>query len=653
MPDIHLLTNDISNLIAAGEVVERPASVVKELVENSIDAEATQITVEIVGGGLKKIKVSDNGFGMNAENAEKCFLKHATSKISGQNDLFAVKTLGFRGEAIPSIAAVSKIKLLTKDKDSFLGCEIINEGGRITKKNEIGLAEGTVFDVSQLFYNTPARLKFMKTEQTETGVIYSLVEKLAISHPEISFKFISNGNIKLFTPGNGKISDAIYAVYGKDFSSKLLQVNYEENGIQLKGYTGMPLMNKPNRNFQIFFVNGRLVKSVLLQRSLEICYKNSMLVGRYPCCILFLSLPFDEVDINVHPGKIEIKFADDAYVSNHVSKGISLALKKDTGIFEIEYKITELPKSFPLNTKSDFYADTKKNETSFNSFTPKSTAVDAVRNIEENKEDADPSTSDYAHFGNWEIIEKLTDDNKIYNNRISVASETVPLVEDSYIKNISKPESFPDKEILSGIKKEPSEDLTLFTKQEPVFRIIGEVFKTYIIIELKDEILLIDKHALHERMIFEKLKINTGVSSQLLITPYICNLGTNENALIVSHKTELEPLGFDISDFGTALMIREIPDIIQPEDVDYILAKASEHFKTNQKITEELFDELLYIIACKAAIKSGYKTSASELEILIKAYLSDREHLKYCPHGRPITVSFTEKFIQKQFKRII
>ena len=309
MPDIHLLTSEISDLIAAGEVIERPASVVKELVENSIDAGSKQILVEIIGGGLKKIKVSDDGSGMSSSNAEKCFLKHATSKILNKEDLFSIRTLGFRGEALPSIAAVSKVKLVTKEGHSILGFEVINEAGAIKHKGEIGAADGTTFEVTDLFYNTPARLKFMKSEQAETGVIHSLIEKLALSHPDISFKFSSNGNMKLLTPGNGKISDTIYAIYGRDFSSRLLQVNYSEDNIRIKGYTGKPLLNKPSRNFQIFFVNGRLVKSRVLQQALEQSYRNAMLVGRYPCCIIFLNIPFAEVDINVHPSKTEIKFS--------------------------------------------------------------------------------------------------------------------------------------------------------------------------------------------------------------------------------------------------------------------------------------------------------------------------------------------------------
>ncbi len=701
MPDIHLLTNEISDLIAAGEVIERPSSVVKELVENSIDAGATQITVEILSGGLKKIKVSDNGCGMNKDNAEKCFLKHATSKIKNVEDLFSIKTLGFRGEAIPSIAAVSQIRLITKEKNSLLGYEIVNEAGEIKSKKEIGSADGTTFEVSNLFFNTPARLKFMKSEQAETGVINSLIEKLSLSHPDISFKFISNGNIKLFTPGNGKISDAIYAVYGRDFASRLLQVNYEEGNVKVTGFTGKPLLNKPNRNFQLFFVNGRLIRSRVLQQSLEQSYKNAMLVGRYPCCIIFLTVPFAEVDINVHPNKTEIKFADDSYISNHISRAIAMSLRNDVNIFQVEenrpkkheeptVQKVSVSKQFSEH-KPEIKLEEIKAEKSKQTIVEKKVKVEMVQptnaaethHINNNKIVEVSET-----FGKWQIstekeiaepkqvIEPIKDNNIPTYQELSVASEIVPLISDktesnnevlNEEKNLTteknESQNFPQQEMLFAEQNSDSTDTEQITKddiqtelipfKDEIFRIIGEAFKTYIIVEKDEEMLLFDKHALHERMIFEHIKKDSGVSSQILLTPYVCNLGTSENEIIVSHKEDMIKLGFDISDFGTALMIREIPSIVNTDDIEYILSKAAENFKTNKIITEEIFDELLYIVACKAAIKSGYNTSEAELQALIQEYLNNKENLRYCPHGRPITISFTEKFIEKQFKRIV
>ncbi len=693
MPEINLLTTEISDLIAAGEVIERPSSVVKELVENSIDAGSTQISVEITGGGLKTIKVSDNGCGMNSDNAEKCFLKHATSKIKNKEDLFSISTLGFRGEALPSIAAVSKIRLVTKEKEGVLGYEIINEAGEIKSRKEIGAADGTSFEVSDLFFNTPARLKFMKSEQAETGVINSLIEKLALSHPDISFKFISNGNIKLFTPGNGKISDAIYAIYGRDFASRLLQVNYEEGNVKVKGFTGKPLLNKPNRNFQIFFVNGRLIRSRVLQQSLEQAYRNAMLVGRYPCCILFLTIPFAEVDINVHPSKTEIKFAEDTYISNHISKAISMSLRNDVGIFQVEdkQKIVKRPE-IPQEIIQPKQIEAKNETAEEKKIAIKpSQETTEIKTEKATKQEPQKRVEVTEIFGTWQIsteseeiqteteLKPITDDSKSNSLETQVASEILP---------IEKITEIPEIKITSDKKETETEPVSesnnpvqelLFEEQqpetsnadreqdipqeviqteiipikEPVFRMIGEAFKTYIIIETEDELLLIDKHALHERMIFERLKKDSGVSSQILLTPYVCNLGISENEIIASHREELLRLGFDISDFGTALMIREIPDIVNTEDIEYILSKAAENFKTNKNISEEIFDELLYIVACKAAIKSGFNTTEAELESLIKEYLRNKENLRYCPHGRPITISFTEKFIEKQFKRII
>ncbi len=701
MPEIHLLTNEISDLIAAGEVIERPSSVVKELVENSIDAGATQISVEITGGGLRSIKVSDNGCGMDKDNAEKCFMKHATSKIRNKDDLFSIRTLGFRGEALPSIAAVSKIRLVTKEKDGLLGYEIINEAGDIKSKKEVGSADGTTFEISELFFNTPARLKFMKSEQAETGVINSLIEKLSLSHPDISFKFVSNGNLKLFTPGNGKISDAIYAVYGRDFASRLLQVNYEEGNVKIHGFTGKPLLNKPNRNFQLFFVNGRLIRSRVLQQSLEQSYKNAMLVGRYPCCIIFLTVPFAEVDINVHPSKTEIKFADDTYISNHISKAISMSLRNDIGIFQVEekQKTTKQPELFvPIKTPepkveikqtekpTNTIKSTEKPETSVQKILPKVDEPKKTEPIEPPKKEKILEISET--FGTWQIstekevvqtkteLTPITDDTTADDISVNVASEITPIEKTSellqettsekQIPNISAPEPIQQENKQEMLFEEPTEiskeeisipddviQTEIIPVKDEVFRIIGEAFKTYIIIEKDDELLLIDKHALHERMIFEHLKKDSGVSSQILLTPYTCNLGASENEIIISHKEELMKLGFDISDFGTALMIREIPDIVNTEDIEYILSQAAENFKTNKTVSEEIFDELLYIVACKAAIKSGYNTTAAELEALIQEYLNNKEKLRYCPHGRPITISFTEKFIEKQFKRIV
>lgn len=695
MPEIHLLTNEISDLIAAGEVIERPSSVVKELVENSIDAGASQISVEIIGGGLKKIKVSDNGCGMNSENAEKCFMKHATSKIRNKEDLFSIRTLGFRGEALPSIAAVSKIRLITKEKDGMLGYEIINEAGDIKSKKEIGAADGTTFEISDLFFNTPARLKFMRSEQAETGVINSLIEKLSLSHPDISFKFISNGNIKLFTPGNGKISDAVYAVYGRDFASRLLQVNYEEGNVKVKGFTGKPLLNKPNRNFQLFFVNGRLIRSRILQQSLEQSYKNAMLVGRYPCCIIFLTVPFAEVDINVHPSKTEIKFADDTYISNHLSKAIAMSLRNDVGIFQVEekQKLQKQPELFIPEKNSELKEEIKREEykpevikttekpiITETKIQPKVETTEKPKPIKVPEKTVEISET----FGTWQIstekevvqtetiLEPLTDDSEETDLGLNIASEIVPIEKATTVDEVIIPEDVPEELPGQEIKTEEPHQELLFEEpqtdekkneetvqteiiptKEEIFRIIGEAFKTYIIIEKDEELLLVDKHALHERMIFEHLKKDSGVSSQILLTPYVCNLGASENEIIASHREDLMKLGFDISDFGTALMIREIPDIVNTEDIEYILSKAAENFKTNKTVTEEIFDELLYIVACKAAIKSGYNTTAAELESLIQEYLKNKENLRYCPHGRPITISFTEKFIEKQFKRIV
>ena len=332
MNRIKILDNDISGLIAAGEVVERPASVVKELIENSIDSGASKISVEIAGSGIEYIRVTDNGCGMSSYDAKIAFQKHATSKISSKDDLYSINTLGFRGEALAAISAVSKIKLITKEQDSIAGYYIDIEGGVILDEGEIGAADGTTIEVRDIFYNTPARLKFIKSEQTERSVISGLIEKLAISHTDISFSFIINGAQRFFTSGNGNLENTLYSVFGSELSSDMIPVDYSDSGIIINGFIGRPLATRPNRNLQMFFVNGRLIKSKILQQALELSYKNSMLVGRYPVCALLLRINSSEIDVNVHPSKLEIKFSNEKTVAEVVSSGVREALASESGL---------------------------------------------------------------------------------------------------------------------------------------------------------------------------------------------------------------------------------------------------------------------------------------------------------------------------------
>lgn len=658
MSEIRLLDNEICDLIAAGEVVERPASVVKELVENSIDADSSIISIDISKGGLGKIRVADKGCGMSPADAERSFLKHATSKISKKDDLISIKTLGFRGEAIPSVAAVSKVKLITKEKDAVSGYEIINEGGVILEKREIGAPDGTVFEVSELFYNTPARLKFMKSEAAETGIIHSLIEKLALSHPDISFSFSVNGTEKLFTPGNGKLTDVIYSVFGKDFAARMLPVKYLNGAIEILGYTGNPLLNKPNRNYQVFFVNNRLIKSKVLQQSLEMSYRNAMLVGRYPCCVIFIKLPFEDVDINVHPNKTEIKFSDDPFISNNLNKAIYAALRGDSGVFDVSLQTddTEVPEEkieqiTRIAVENESKTKPAIDNAGENSGTEKNKLA-SVSIVSFGKWAITAETGNPVAYAEEEVLKPIDEDMK--NEPVCSLASEKPTVSDIYLyKTKNEEEPSVKKEEEKPPEKE-SEPLKITSENEGIaFRIVGEVFKTYIVIEKDKEMLLIDKHALHERMIFEKLKSAEKISSQLLLTPFLCNLGEEDNSVIAAHRGELEALGFDAEDFGSGILIREIPEIIETKDVEYILGKAAETLKSKNIVTTEVFDELLYIVACKAAIKSGFNTTEQELKALTDEYFRNKEKLKYCPHGRPITISFSEYFIEKQFKRIV
>ena len=651
MKKIRILGNEISDLIAAGEVVERPASVVKELVENSIDAGADKITIEIKGCGIDYIRVTDNGCGMSQEDAKTAFLKHATSKISSKNDLFAIKTLGFRGEALCAISAVSKITLKTKEPSSVEGYAISLVGGSVVEESEIGAADGTTIEVRNLFFNTPARLKFIKSEQTERAVINSLIEKLAISHSNISFSYIINGSVKFITSGKGSVSDSVYSVYGPEIASDMIPVNYSDSGITVSGLTGKPLANKPNRNLQIFYVNGRLVKSKTLQQSLEISYKNSMLVGRYPICVLFIELDTSEVDVNVHPSKLEIKFSNEKVVANTISVAVRAALSNDTGVYGIRLKdnTTTIDNAVPnsyINEHQLQEEPLRKEIKTINNWEITSYKKPEKHNYEYKQSNSDASALDYKtdsifskkSFGTISELKNFVDKN------VDIDTSKI---DDSLITN----DDYGHEQSLSlyDVSKEP----TVLNDDSPSYRFVGEVFSTYIIIEQTDELIFIDKHALHERMIFEKLRSSDFIEIQTLLVPKLLFISGSESAVLLENKDILKKIGFDIDDFGGSLLLREIPAVVEEKDVEVLLTEISEELKLKTYAGNDLLDKLLYTISCKAAIKSGGRSSEKELISLIDEYFKNKDSLKYCPHGRPIVFSLTKKAIEKQFKRIV
>lgn len=699
MNKINILGTEISDLIAAGEVVERPASVVKELVENSIDADSTKITIEIRGSGLEYIRVSDNGCGMSQEDAKTAFMKHATSKISTKEDLFAINTLGFRGEALAAISAVSKITLKTKEESSVSGYYVYLEGGKIIDNDEIGSADGTTIEISDLFFNTPARLKFVKSEQSERAVISALVEKLAISNINIAFTYIINNSIRFITSGNGNLKDTVYSVFGADLADDMLPVKYEENGILISGLTGKPLANKPNRNYQMFFVNGRLVKSKTLQQALELSYKNSMMVGRYPICVLFINVDNADIDVNVHPSKLEIKFSHDKLVANTISVGIRSALASESGVYQIKLTEKEQPKKKSPETKQDnFSFEYKKTSSIQNNLFSTSISEPVKKEIKEvkkindweittyNKPQKTTSTvnrnpdyqSNHTVFKHenrlqsnpieaMAVIKDYVDRNNINISTEEIAeiakvtneekNEIVNLTEkNAEVKEIKKDIVNDEKveEAPSDISSESDEkEISLIEKEIPSYKYIGEVFNTYIIIEQEDELVFIDKHALHERMIFEKLRSLDFIEVQTMLIPKLLFLSETDSAVLLEHKDNLKKIGFDIEDFGGSIMLREIPTVIEASDIEVLLTEIAADLKLKSNADKDLLDKFLYNIACKAAIKSGGRSSEKELRSLIDEYFKKRDSLKYCPHGRPIVFTLTEKAIEKQFKRIV
>ena len=631
---IRVLDPSVSALIAAGEVVERPASVVKELVENAVDAGATLIRVEIENGGRTRICISDNGCGMSAEEAVLAFRKHATSKICTKDDLFRIGTLGFRGEALPSIAAVSHVTLLTKRAEDLVGHRVRIDGTGIPQEEEFPSADGTVVTVEDLFYNTPARQKFLKSDLAETGAISEYVQRLSVSRPDVSFRLKVNGAETLFTPGSGKLLDTLYAVYGKAFAENLLPVDRTLDGIHVYGYVCKPIFSKPNRREQLFYVNGRTVRSKLLQTVLENAYRNCLMVSRFPYCVLFLETDLSAVDINVHPNKLDVKFSDEKSVAQALSAAIAAALSFDSGISEIRLSESEKP-----------------------------TPIVPVQNVEPPAQQ--PKTETVRH-GEWTIETPVTErEMPVHMEKAPVANRTCflsetpePTLRDSVCKTpeeisvffsaaVSPVTSAPQPE-------EPQDPLLMPEAGEPDaedFRIIGEAFSAYILIQKENEILFVDKHALHERMNFERLKTEP-ISTQTLLAPYLFSIGSEEEALLLENRESRSQAGFDVDDFGGSLAVREIPSLLPASRIESALTDFCRQLISGNASINPL-DEILHTVACKSAIKSGSETSELEERALIARYFREKDRLKYCPHGRPIAFALSRTAIEKEFKRIV
>ena len=636
MGRINVLDKQVANMIAAGEVVENPASAAKELVENAIDAGASSVTVEIQNGGITYLRVTDDGCGMENDDAKTAFLRHATSKISNAGDLVGIKTLGFRGEALAAISSVSKIDLITKPRGGEIGTALRVEAGQIIRESESGCPDGTTIIVRELFYNTPARMRFLRKDATEAGAVENAVKSAALSHPEVSVKMIKDGKDVLHTPGDGTLKSCIYALFGRDFALNMKEVKTEEHGMSICGFACVPTATRGNRSMQFFFINGRPVKSRMLAVALETAYKERIMKGKFPTCVLSITMPEDLVDVNVHPAKTEVKFARERDVFDIVYFGVKSALDSDARETFKTQEVQTAPIDNVTQNQQKIFTEERKPEIKpflkSEEAPPKTEnrvqTVEYTRSIphsyEEMKKQRFKFSADFAPSAKCEI-----------HASEQVTEKTEPAVPK---KEIQKPMPTPENPPITERKKA---------------RYIGEAMNTYIIAEYNDEIIMIDKHAAHERINFEKLKANYGkMQTQMLLSPEVIDLDKTIACALLDNIDEVEKLGFEISDFGDgSVAVSAVPDGIEANDSESVLEKIGEMLKNGERArTPEKLDEIMYSVACKAAIKAGQKNSEEELKKLLDRVIED-DGIRYCPHGRPIIAVFGKNELERKFKR--
>lgn len=704
---INVLDKHVAELIAAGEVVERPASVIKELVENSIDAGAKNITVEIKNGGTTFMRVADDGCGIWKDDIKVAFLRHATSKVKLESDLDCISTLGFRGEALASICAVSRLQLITRNKNEDIGtCYEIN-GGEEVSFNDAGCPVGTTFVIRDLFYNIPARAKFLKKDVSEGNAVSNIIDKTALSHPEIAFTYIRDGKQALKTFGDGKLLSAIYSVFGRDFANGLIPVEYQLDAIKVYGYVSKPQNSRPNRNMQNFFINGRYVKTRTAMAAVEEAFKGSVMVGKYPSCVLNIEVPFEMIDVNVHPAKIEVRFINERPVFDTVYHAIKSSLLKndsrknasfrtDTVFNEIKDSrkfnpFRNAPAIFNKSTANT--ADAQKQEyspKSKNEFNP----FDEINYVSSPKKEE-------------KIITQINDDNNLLSEKrktsrinidsLKIADSDKPFdiyskeaINNSYrenksdaLKNISKKsneqKSAPNKKteyeiqqdtVISSGEEHVTENLSdnktndnkneayteLIIEQNAVdIKYIGEAFSTYIIAEKNGkEILFIDKHAAHERMIYEKLKAEkAGAFSQLLLQPVTVTLGKEEYDAAINNLNMFSKCSFEVDDFGNStVIVRSAPQYIDASEIPDCIAEMADYIaKGKNDIFTEKMEWFYHNVACRSAVKAGNKSTPQELIELVKK-LEENPQIKYCPHGRPVCIVMKKSEIERQFGRV-
>ncbi len=677
MPRINVLPKNIADLIAAGEVVERPSSVIKEFVENSIDAGSSKITVEIKNGGKTYIRVTDDGCGIDREDVKKAFISHATSKIINIEDLDAISTLGFRGEALASVCAVSRVELLTATADEDFGTRYVIEGGEEILLDDAGCPVGTTIVVRDLFYNIPARMKFLKKDVQEGNYIATLIERIAVSNPDISFKFIRDGKLQFSTPGDGELKSAIYAVFGKEFTDNLIPVHNEQNGISVKGFVVKPTAGRSSRSMQIFFVNKRFVKSVVFLSALEAAYKNSIMVGKYPACVLFVDMPFESVDVNVHPAKTEVRFFEEKKVFDCVYYGTLSALQDDKTRVQAKFSEAKIFSAPPQKGEQLKINDVTPHKTfEIKEYGKPTTGVENMvhSSAKEEPKQFDFLKDDYIKPATNRIVvesvvkaEKTEETEKkdfkiTFDSSVEIktkpietvtVSETINVTETDEVTgtnevNETESETVPEIDVAEAEVKQVVED------KKVEFRFIGEAFNTYLIAEIEGKLVLIDKHAAHERILFEKFKNEGCGQSQIMLMPVTVTLSADEYSAVIDNIELLADAGYDVTDFGDrCVKVSACPPELVDCNISDIITEIAGYLACNIKnLLPEKLDWIYHSMACRAAVKAGNFTSSYEAERFVETLLK-RDDIRYCPHGRPVMIELTKKELEKQFGRIV
>ncbi len=700
---INVLDKHIAELIAAGEVVERPSSVIKELVENSIDAGAKNITVEIKNGGTTFMRVADDGCGIYRDDIKKAFLRHATSKVKTANDLDMISTLGFRGEALASISAVSRLQVITKNENEEIGSCYEIEGGDEISLEEAGCPTGTTFVIRDLFYNIPARSKFLKKDVAEGNAVSALMDKIVLSHPEVAFTFIRDCKQVLRTFGDGKLLSAIYSVFGKDFAKGLIPVDYTLDSVTVKGYISKPINSRPNRNMQNFFINGRFVKTRTGMAALEEAYKGSIMVGKFPSAVLQLTVPYEIIDVNVHPAKIEVRFINERPVFDAIYHAVKTALQQGDERKQVHFKentaFNEIKKVNPFNNAQAVFAKAEN--------TPAEKPIKPIERIEPVLKNSEPKP--YNPFDELDLKDekpkpvsidnlKMSDssnpfdiyskqaikrNSELENKKAEFSKQRLEKAEQLILKATQQEESLPKQEItvddltaestetpietevskeeikplkeISENKTDNNDALTELPKEQTKLRFLGEAFNTYIIVEKNDnEVLIIDKHAAHERIIYEKLKADSGSANvQYLLTPITVTLDKIDYDAAVSNLDMFAKCSFDVEDFGNGtLLVRSAPQYLAATEIADCITEMSGYIASGKKdIYTEKMDWFYHNVSCRSAIKAGNKSTVQEL-MDIAWTLEKNPQIKYCPHGRPICIVMTKYEIEKQFGRL-